>query len=695
MRDRISLRQTLLACLWSVVAAGALAVWPLGLVRYHGTEIVPLSVKRTLVYEAGLLFAGAAGTVFLRQLTRQPKYAEERLPFRKTVRRVLLPLLISFWLAGSAAICPLALFGRDTVNRAFLEAGLTLLCVFAGTLVFLWREKPALVLSETGLRNGLQCLCISGALWYCVRYQNALSEYEHYVATRGMLLFLALAALCMLPRAALFSLKNILYLAGMLPVDALYYYRSIKNWGDPVLAKQNAALATLTGFLLWQLARRLLSLRQAGKKAREGEKKKVVRRHYPSPCAIVLFLYAVCVLRYANGRIWPIALLIVYALFYAYLRLFSGESKITWLRNVSGGILLSFLYVVTDSLLHRPWHYFIYYRYPMSFHTVTMTAVYLTLVTTGAAVLLISVTEEAESKRASILEKHRMIFPKELLAWGLFGVSLSYLFMTLSRNGYASAAGTLVFLLLLYAVRKGIKKSLRKAALFLAAFLFCFPATFTVVRIVPALVNQPFVFSIEPFSESIEPGEPWDSARYMTIGRFFETLGFKLHGAVEIADTGARVYVAAADKKAAVRAAEPESLRVSSLDQYTNGRLDIYRAYLGQLNVEGHTVMGAVMPDGSLALHAHNIYLQIAFDHGIITGIVFVLVCFFALRYAAAYYTGGMRLLPFSLLVAFMIVGMAELVWHLCNPLACGMLLSIYPALFDRNEGNKNEKQSV
>ena len=101
------------------------------------------------------------------------------------------------------------------------------------------------------------------------------------------------------------------------------------------------------------------------------------------------------------------------------------------------------------------------------------------------------------------------------------------------------------------------------------------------------------------------------------------------------------------------------------------------------------------MPDGSLALHAHNIYLQIAFDHGIITGIVFVLVCFFALRYAAGYYTGGMRLLPFSLLVAFMIVGMAEWVSHLCNPLACGMLLSIYPALFDRNEGNKNEKQSV
>ena len=35
--------------------------------------------------------------------------------------------------------------------------------------------------------------------------------------------------------------------------------------------------------------------------------------------------------------------------------------------------------------------------------------------------------------------------------------------------------------------------------------------------------------------------------------------------------------------------------------------------------------MGATLPDGEVAVHAHNIYLQVAYDHGIGVGILFVI----------------------------------------------------------------------
>lgn len=54
--------------------------------------------------------------------------------------------------------------------------------------------------------------------------------------------------------------------------------------------------------------------------------------------------------------------------------------------------------------------------------------------------------------------------------------------------------------------------------------------------------------------------------------------------------------------------------------------MDIFRAYIGEMNLTGHDEMGAMLPNGELAVHAHNIYLQVAYDHGLVVGVVFLLV---------------------------------------------------------------------
>lgn len=43
-------------------------------------------------------------------------------------------------------------------------------------------------------------------------------------------------------------------------------------------------------------------------------------------------------------------------------------------------------------------------------------------------------------------------------------------------------------------------------------------------------------------------------------------------------------------------------------------------------NATGHTEMGVLLPDGSISVHAHNTYLQVIHDHGLIVGIYFL--CF-------------------------------------------------------------------
>ena len=45
-------------------------------------------------------------------------------------------------------------------------------------------------------------------------------------------------------------------------------------------------------------------------------------------------------------------------------------------------------------------------------------------------------------------------------------------------------------------------------------------------------------------------------------------------------------------------------LVIEKTEEYANGRMDIFRAYIGALNLEGHDEMGAVLPDGELAVHA-------------------------------------------------------------------------------------------
>lgn len=124
----------------------------------------------------------------------------------------------------------------------------------------------------------------------------------------------------------------------------------------------------------------------------------------------------------------------------------------------------------------------------------------------------------------------------------------------------------------------------------------------------------------------------------------------------------------------------------------SNGRMDIYRAYIEQLTPEGHEGMGAILQDGSEAAHAHDIYLQVAYDNGIIVGALFTLWVFATCIQALIVFIRRRKMdsaagIVLAVSVTYAVAGITEWISHPCNPVGFVFLLVIIPmALLGREK---------
>ena len=97
----------------------------------------------------------------------------------------------------------------------------------------------------------------------------------------------------------------------------------------------------------------------------------------------------------------------------------------------------------------------------------------------------------------------------------------------------------------------------------------------------------------------------------------------------------------------------------------------------------GHDTMGAILDDGEESAHAHNIYLQAIFDHGWIFGIYFAIFLAFSwlISVIRARRSNYALLIP-VLLTGFMTAGMAEWIFHPCNPFGLAVCMAIVSMVF-------------
>ena len=543
----------------------------------------------------------------------------------------------------------------------------------------------------------IQSVCIAGAVGGCCEYMAGLYDIHHAMAERREMIWFALAIIAMFKWKEIFNLYNLVYvvLAGI--AGSLYYRnevallaeKSIKEseiaWNIQVI-RHTVIIAVLLGLILIRTIIGLI-------------RKKLAKPAYGYGALILLFFGAIIVFR--NGRWWTVALAVGFTLFYLAYGMWDHKDRL--LVNVCRGVILQFMVATGYALLHRPYTTYRTARYPHIFHTVTTTAAYLTVVECAAMVILLSKLRKSRELRNSW---------KELV---LFGVVSAYMLFTMARTGFMAVGVALLFAVIVMSDGKGKEKLLNMGKSLLAmvlAVLVCFPVTFTVQRTVPALVSDPYMYEFENFRDDTLRGRKLNSVDVMRVGRFIELFAEKIfnipsgtfdpYGEIEeyrrthdefgneIGDAGKVLDiegVKAVGKLVASADYMPEEMEEEPENDYTNGRLDIFRSYIEQLNMKGHEEMGAILQTGEAATHAHNIYLQVAYDHGIPVGILFVLVGMGTFVYSCIYYKRKKDIISYAALpvvvtAAFGAAGMVEWIFHLSHPCGLVLMMVITPLVF-------------
>lgn len=737
----------------------------LGECYYQDSTMEGVSLAADYIYsvplrkvEAGVsalaVLAAAALLLFLVKKIYEKK-TDRLITAEEAFRNVMNPVVIVLAAAALIAI-ELGVFGHYLLdNSVFFISVLFLTAILLYGINHKRDGQPAVVTADyckSHLADLLQSVCIAGAIAACCEYMSGLYDIHHAVAERKEMLWFALSIIVMFEWKELVNLYNFVYLIAAGIFGYRYFAAHVTEDMDDAnrqVLRYTVCIAILLGLIL---IRTIIGL---------------CRKKLAKPCiwySALLLVFFALIMIFRNTRWWSVTMAVAFTLFYLNYGMWTHRERL--LTNILRGAVLQFVLATGYCLLHRPYVTYRNARYTHIFHTVTITATYLTMMECVALVLLLS--------KLTKTRKLRDIW-KELC---FFGVVSAYMIFTMARTAYFAVAVAVLFGLVLIAAGKGkerVHNILKNLGLLAASVLVLLPVTFTLQRNIPAMVSDPYLYEIEYSMycpEDVMRGHHTDSKNFMRVGRFIDVFGEKILGlpegtfdiygeiaeyqrthnvqqsagnettdesqqlfadgadtadeiaAVGNAADGAQQLLASASLKDSdltelfaaagteatdmtpvsetdILLADAEDASEESTDEeppedtdqdYTNGRISIFRSYIEQLNLTGHDTMGATLENGEIATHAHNIYLQVAYDHGIIVGIVFILVGGATLVAAFLFYRRrkgeiAYVALPAVITVAVAVAGLVEWIYHLSSPCGYLLMLVITPLLFEAGEG--------
>lgn len=638
------------------------------------TYQVPLEAEQLLTYAAFLIFMGLLLTTGISKLSAGGWTKE-------TSKAVCLARWLGCLLAAVFIVyCWDFLIVENRFKTKVLDHtvyGLGLITVLFLLWYGIWQVRWEAIRQSCMVWNGRKAASVlrtfmfaAVGLW-SIYYYNSGSNYGHRIATRGSMICFGIALL------TFYTIKQLVHkwslgwlvLAGLggvaggilLPMDAKELYQYMLEIGVALVW----GLVIIRLFGSW----------------REKKIKKLSVWY-----SVLLFGFFVLLILFRNTRTWPFQIAFFFTALY--LQDFSTKEWRELLKDFCNGILLSFAAVLLFSLLFRPYHRYNYSRYPMVFYSVATCALYLMVVFCAALTKLL-----AGYKKQPVWRKQ---------AGNLFVMSVvfCYTFMTVSRTAYlalAVAGICLAVLLCMTWYRQQKRVVLITAAWVIGGWMLMMPAVFTATRSIPAIVGNPYIMAAELAYESILPTDTMDSRRYMNVERFleltFEKVGdtlrylnlttqdsisdnamqnseLQIAGSVEVASNKDFVGLGGINDKA---------------ETADNGRSDIFKAYVKELNLTGHDSM-VVETETETFYHAHNTYLQMAYDHGVFVGIYFVILGIFSfIRSVKCLKADGEEneymIFPVLIIVAFGVAGLTEWVFHPSIPIAFALLLVQGPLL--------------
>ncbi|MDE6750419.1 MAG: hypothetical protein K2K21_15380 [Lachnospiraceae bacterium] len=682
-----------------------------GTLFYNGMEVkghniiteydyeIPLGKGKAFVCYAFVVLFGLLISFLSKKYYEKHPEKNCLLTVEKVWKSVASPIVIISAVICMFAIWPCNLFKNEAGNHVrfdaldiiFFDTGVL---IAAGIMLYGIHHKRYHKSNDMGLSvlrdrwaDYLQSAFLALAIQSTVHYMNGLYENQHIIAYREMLIYFGLAVIVTYKRKEIFNWVNLIYLVIAAIAGPLYYHAqavSVETEDEMQILRLTIWAAVVAGIVIINTIF-ILVRRQIGKISGYG--------------IMVAFFFALLII-FRNTRGWTIYLTCIFSLYY--LRISAWDKKDRLLGNICNGVLIHFLVMTVYCLMHRPYLFFQHSRYPFIFHTVTVTAEYLSLVVCAAFVKLL---------QAYHREARLSYIWKELT---IFGISTVYLILTLTRTGYLAAIVMLIVVVpFVYLSMRCKIKILSTVAMLSAVVIVCFPAVFTLQRIVPAVVAQPEKFEIEWIPDDLKNGRNMDGGYYMTIRRFVQLFEMRVLGIPEGKcvkstttvknDRNSDIMLVASLTLSGMEFSheEEDAQAETDMDSYANGRLEIFKMYIENLNMKGHDEMSIIMPDGTeKGGHAHNTYIQTAYDHGIPIGIVFVIFIVCTLVQSAVYYKKRKyditcSLFPFALLITFATAGMTEWIFHPCNPLAFSLLLSLAPLLCSMDGKTRSATGSI
>lgn len=661
----------------------------------------PSPKKMALIY-TGLFALAAIFIGFVEYQGRNWQKLKKEVRLHSVVRLTAGPALLGAVLYLLYAVYVQNAFGGKADDKAVYGLGIGLAAAYFARVIFARRPdrpvKPVKALLREHGMDWLQTFFFAGALWGCIRFMNAQYQFYQDLAYRQVLIWWALILLTMGRAKALFCRRNLLWTAacGLLgfgwyqlqkfealgAAEAAWFW--IKPGGDQAgqrlqLLKAEILLFLLAGLVLFSLLHKIRN-----KQFSFG----LVNRFYAGVMAAFLLLLVL----FRNTRGWPVYMAVVFGLFYLFY--IGWENRDRLLSNFGSGVMLNFALAVLFCLARRPFRAWVYSRYNFVFHTVTITATYLTLVVCVLTVRLLRKLKEG--KRLTDL-------------WGtllLYGMGMSFLFLTLSRTGYLAVivmTAVMVPFVSFWCYRQKAAGFLKNTACMILAALLCLPVTYVGIRLLPAVYNDPYIYEVEESAAAIHKDDPKDSSGYMSVSYFKYVMDNKLFADASLIREEARelmlcmsgeIYV----KPTATLLAGNGEFGPEDEEDFSNGRFEIFKSYMEHWNLTGHDEMGVPLPDGSISVHAHNTYLQVIHDHGLIVGGLYLL---FGVVSACMMFVYAVKkakedpnaALPLAVLIGFAVASLVEWLFHPCNPLGFSTMTVFAPLLCFRPEKEANRKQ--
>lgn len=666
----------------------------------------PLSVVQILLLDI-LILAGAALTYFVLLIVVY-WYDNQMADYSGLIGRYF-----RIGVAAAAGLAVIALFifavvlgrfGGEVWDKLFFTIGM--MAAWGWIAGMLWRKtrviRPAQqskspVCSKIWLvwRNYIQTVCFGLLFCALCQYVNADREFYHYTNTRWMLIFLAVALLMNYNEKQFVNKFSAIWL-GLGFFGSVFYCRTAgSDENKLLLARLTCGVVVAWGLLVLNILFVLVrssTVVDSDVFRNVGKKISSLVRTQPQQVLCLILWVVFSLLMYANRfeKVWVFtATLPFLALLFAPNTL---SAKCRFLKNFSNGILLSFALVTVFCLLHRPHHYWMLYRYGGMFHTVACTGMYLAVVL-GAA--LARLYGKLKTRKNILI----FCFPEYFVTACVVG----FILLTMSRTAFLTSAVTIAVLvaLTMAVYHKSVRRILSELGVLVLVCVVSFPMVFTAVRMVPAVVNDPVRYDLE-FQDRlfmIYEGDPIDSDKYMTVRRFFSALLGRFQSAGGEAEgenagnTGGIWWQAAGelvytgDSLAGLETGQfsmdsdaEGGLGEEEKNDISNGRFEIFGDYIKEIGFEGHPLMGPEDRNGNEYAHAHNSYLQVAYNFGVIAGIVFLILCAltlwrsvrFALEYGKKY---SIAFTPFVLVVVFGFISLTEWAYHPCIPAGFSFLL--------------------